>query len=1224
MIRSNLDIKLIALAILLIASGTIMLIIGRGTAIVQEKEDIEYNLTGELSRIQRDMVPVLEVVESTSDFMFEELNSIGQYPFFIFRAGRLAYWSDYRYVPEYKSIRGNYRYRFINDLRKSYLVRRWEIANKALEVYAILPLYTGYKIENDYIKSSCNPSVFPIQNVTLGSINSVKGDLICLGEDNCLFKVVIDDSRQLPLTSSPLNIWIILTGTVLLVIVLFRLSNWLSRSGQTYFGLAALIVSLLALRGAMLSLSFPHSFTESTLFESSYFASSDFNPSLGDLFINICCFCLVGFYLFYNQESFLKSVPTKPKVLREWIMPVLFIGLGLLIFHFEFLIFQTLYHNSQLTFDINQSLGFDIGRIVGFSIILLFITTIFFAFHALFMIVQASNLSRIAFLLRVFIAAFLFSIVNFSIAQEFLASLIIGITVLLLVHFTGLFKSVKKLKYRTFLYFFIFMIGGAALGSIAVYDFEKEASYKKKKRFANQLLIQNDNLAEFLLDEANGKIKNDVFIQSRMSSPFLSKEIVETKIRQVYLSNYFDKYDIDIYLYNSSGRPFSSLPVSLTPGQFDNFNSYATSYPDIYFINSPNAEASKRYLNRIEIKKRGLVVGYVIIDLNLKRIIPESVYPELLVDHRLLMPYQNNNYSYAIFRGNVIQYSSGDFNYELDFRKSLFSEPQLYESTIKSKGFWHTALKDVDSKIIVISSDDHPFTDVFSNFSFLFLSQVFLILIVSGIYSIYFALQTENLNYSAKIQLYLNLAFFMPLIAVSFTTLSLINSSFEKEVNQEYFKKAESISNNVSDDLNNYVSHVSVDPEELRSKLTEVSKYSGADVNLFNIKGRLIASSQPQIFENDLLSEYINPEALSQIKEKGKNSYILQEFVGSLIYNTTFFAVKSFQKGELIGIVSIPYFKSEYNLEQSQITVLTNVINVFTVVFIIFLIISYLASNWLTFPLRFITQKLKRTTLTGSNEPLTWEAEDEIGLMVGEYNKMLENLDQSKRALAKSEKESAWREIAQQVAHEIKNPLTPMKLTLQHLSRKIRDEDKEGDMKRPLNTLLQQIETLNDIASSFSTFAKMPIPEQERYELVHIVRNTVSLHKSNKGVNIGLQIDAEPVYTLGDEQLMGRIINNIILNAIQASEENEAHIGFKLASVGNNRVRLEITDSGSGIRKEVRAKVFIPNFSTKERGSGIGLAIAKHGVEHAGGKIWFETEVGKGTSFFIELSTEEQ
>ncbi|MEM1406421.1 MAG: hypothetical protein AAGG59_06575, partial [Bacteroidota bacterium] len=937
MIISNLDIRLIVFAILLIASGTIMLIIGQGTAIVQEKEDIEYNLTRELSRIQRDMVPVLEAVESTSDFTFDELNSIGQYPFFIFRAGRLAYWSDYRYVPEYKSIRGNYRYKFINDVRKSYVVRRWEIADKALEVYAILPLYTGYKIENDYIKSSCNPSVFPIQNVMLGSINSAKGDLICLGEDNCLFKVVIADSSQPPLTSSPLNIWIILAGTVLLVIVLFRLSTWLSRRGQTYLGLAALIASLLALRGVMLSLSFPHSVTESTLFQSSYFASSDFNPSLGDLFINICCFCLVGFYLFYNKETFLTSVPTKPKVLTDWIMPVLFIGLGLLIFHFEFLIFQTLYHNSQLTFDINQSLGFDVGRIVGFSIILLFIASIFFVFHVLYMAVQASSLSQIAFLLRVLIAALLFSAVNFSIAQEFLASLIVGVTVLLLVHFTGLFKSVNKLKYRTFLYFFIFMIGGAALGSIAVYDFEKEASYKKKKRFANQLLIQNDNLAEFLLAEANSKIKNDRFIQSRMSSPFSSKEIVKTKIRQEYLSNYFDKYDIDIYLYNSSGQPFNNLPISLTPGQFDNFNSYATSYPDIYFINSPSAEASKRYLNRIEIKKRGLVVGYAIIDLNLKRIIPESVYPELLVDHRLLMPYQNNNYSYAIFRGNAIQYSSGDFNYQLDFQRSLFSEPELYESTIKSEEYWHTALRDVDSKTIVISSDDHPFTDVFSNFSFLFLLQVFLILIVSGFYFIYFALQPENLNYSAKIQLYLNLAFFMPLIAVSFTTLSLINSSFEKEVNQEYFKKAESISNNVSDDLNNYVSHVSVDPEELRSKLTEVTKYSGVDVNLFNIKGKLIASSQPQIFENDLLSDYINPEALSQIKEKCKNSYILQESVGSLKYNTTFFAVKSFQKGELIGIVSIPYFKSEYNLEQSQITVLTNVINVFTLVFIIFL-----------------------------------------------------------------------------------------------------------------------------------------------------------------------------------------------------------------------------------------------------------------------------------------------
>ena len=272
-------------------------------------------------------------------------------------------------------------------------------------------------------------------------------------------------------------------------------------------------------------------------------------------------------------------------------------------------------------------------------------------------------------------------------------------------------------------------------------------------------------------------------------------------------------------------------------------------------------------------------------------------------------------------------------------------------------GFWHTGVKDASGRVIVISSDDHPFSDIVSNFSFLFLVQVFTILVFTGLYALYFSLQNESLNYSAKIQLYLNIAFFLPLFAVSATTLSLINSSFESEVNYEYYKKAESISTNVSEDLNNYVNDITADPEELRTELAQISKYSGADVNLFNTQGRLIASSQPLIYENDLLSSYINPVAYSLIRESRENAHILEESVGELNYNTTFFAVRSFDKGNLIGIVSIPYFQSEYNLEQSQITVLTNVINVFTFVFIVFLVVSYMAAKWLTFPLRFYYPK---------------------------------------------------------------------------------------------------------------------------------------------------------------------------------------------------------------------------------------------------------------------------
>ena len=1220
--------KLLLLSIPFLLIGAVFHVVDREETeflVEDEVELISNRLSKEVLDLQRRMIPVLELLEQDPKFQFNQVNRFAGHLFYIYRSGSLVYWSDYRFVPDYRLVRGQYEYKFIRSQRKQFVARKWEIVNSDLEVFALLPIYSGYKIENDFVTSLYNPDIFMDQQVFVSNIEDTGGEAVCLNGDNCLFRVTLaEDYLRSRHSASGWIIFFYSTGFALLIAGLYFLVEALVKK-SLWLGSLLMFGSLLLVRLFMLWIGFPGDMTDDTLFDSRYFASSRFNRSLGDLLINLGCLSLVCLYVFRNhQNAFRNEMWQDRSQTMRLLLGGLVAGFGLLMFHVKYLVFQTLYHNSQVTFDINRTLGFDGNRIVAFVIFLALMLSIFFVFHSVYEAVHRLFSKRRHFILAVGIGALLFSAINLFLQQVSWPALFVGSGVYLVLSITKLPASMATLKYTTFLYFFVYIIGGGLLGAISIYQFENEREVERKKRFASQLLIENDNLGEFLLHEASGKIKQDLFIQSRMSSPFLSKEIVKAKIRQVYLSNYFDKYDIDIYLYNSAGRSLESTSQGLTPEEIQRFDGedYKTSYDGIYFINNLGGDVSKRYINFIEIKKRGITVGYIIIDLLLKRIIPESVYPELLVDHRFLTPYQNANYSYAVFENSNVTYSSGDFNYLLDFNKGLLTDPMLYKRSLMDDGFWHTGVKDANGRIIVISSDDHPFSDIVSNFSFLFLVQVFTVLVFTGLYALYFSLQNESLNYSAKIQLYLNIAFFLPLFAVSATTLSLINSSFESEVNYEYYKKAERISTNVSEDLNNYVNDITADPEELRTELAQISKYSGADVNLFNTQGRLIASSQPLIYENDLLSSYINPVAYSLVRESRENASILEESVGKLSYNTTFFAVRSFDKGALIGIVSIPYFQSEYNLEQSQITVLTNVINVFTVVFIIFLIISYMAAKWLTFPLRFITQKLKKTTLTGLNEPLSWDADDEIGLMVGEYNRMLDNLEDSKKALARSEKESAWREIAQQVAHEIKNPLTPMKLTLQHLNRKLVATGGEENMNRPINTLLQQVQTLDDIASSFSSFAKMPIPEHERYELTHVVKNAVSLHHARKNLDIDLQIEVEPVYTIGDEQLMGRIINNLLLNAIQAMGEDRQEISVILGKVGERKVRLEVKDNGVGIADEIHNKIFIPNFSTKETGSGIGLAIAKHGVEHAGGKIWFETEIGRGTSFFIELPSE--
>jgi nitrogen fixation/metabolism regulation signal transduction histidine kinase len=240
---------------------------------------------------------------------------------------------------------------------------------------------------------------------------------------------------------------------------------------------------------------------------------------------------------------------------------------------------------------------------------------------------------------------------------------------------------------------------------------------------------------------------------------------------------------------------------------------------------------------------------------------------------------------------------------------------------------------------------------------------------------------------------------------------------------------------------------------------------------------------------------------------------------------------------------------------------------------------------------------------------------------------MVAALAESAEKLSRSERESAWREMAQQVAHEIKNPLTPMKLSLQFLQKAIaeRRPNAEELIGRISQTLITQIDVLSDIATSFSTFTNLPAMRPERLDVAAILRRCAALYQpddTDGTLALRLPPDAESgcYVVFADENLLVRTFNNLLINARQAVPEGrEPHIGVSLTAAEAGTVRVAICDNGAGIPEDVREKVFVPNFTTKETGSGIGLAVAKRGIESAGGQIWFETRVGEGTDFFIEL-----
>jgi len=753
-----------------------------------------------------------------------------------------------------------------------------------------------------------------------------------------------------------------------------------------------------------------------------------------------------------------------------------------------------------------------------------------------------------------------------------------------------------------------------------VRHFMVEKSAESQFKFASNYLIGRDVLGEYLLNESVKRIGNDAFIQGRLNNPFLAKSPIRQKILRVYLNSYFDRYESRIYLYNSMGEPLDNSSV-VTLSSFSNQiqnESNRTEYEGIYFIQPSDIDSNKRYLVLVPINRLDVLIGYVLLDLSLKRVIPQNVYPELLVDRRFAEFFENKDRSFSFIKDSKIVSSFGSFNYERDLDHSILNEAELYTNGIIKNGFFHTGIEDATGQVAIITSSAYPSFYVLTNFSFFFVLGVLVLMVMLLFYGFVSWYKGYRVNYAARIQLYIYLSFSLPLFVATITTLNRVSNSAEQELNVSFESNARNLRDGILSSVTEFFKG-SITREELENVLLDKAKVTNLDITFYDRAGKYVASSQPLMFENQILSPLMDRAVWEKISNDGFTSIIHEERIGSLQFNNCYVTLKSPDSGVLLGALSVPFFDSVSSLEETQVSVLSNFLTVFTIIFILFSILSFYVVDSLTFPLRFITRILSRTTLSGNNQPLEWKSNDEIGMMVSEYNKMVHNLEQSKVDLARSQKESAWREIAKQVAHEIKNPLTPMKLTLQQMEYQLMlhklDDEKA---RKSINTLLTQVDILNEIASSFSAFARMPAPILTKMDLVGLLKKSVDLYSDYEGGTVVFTSSIDSATVLGDEQLFNRIFSNIILNGLQSGKIHEVRVTVNLV-LENSVYLITIRDNGSGIPPEMSDRIFIPYFSTKQSGSGLGLAISKQGIEQSGGEIWFESKPENGTTFFIKF-----
>jgi len=455
------------------------------------------------------------------------------------------------------------------------------------------------------------------------------------------------------------------------------------------------------------------------------------------------------------------------------------------------------------------------------------------------------------------------------------------------------------------------------------------------------------------------------------------------------------------------------------------------------------------------------------------------------------------------------------------------------------------------------------------------------------------------------------------LVTVSLLFINKLNTNKNNEILSE---KLNSVLIDVESRYGTFPTFEAVPREELSDLLLNLSNTYFTDINIYNSDGFLLASSRDQIFREGMIAEQISTKSARLLMVDKKSFFIERENIGSYAFLSAYTPVRNFDN-HLLGYLNLPYFAKQEEIRREISGLISAFANIYIIMIAITVLMALLLARYITKPLQQIGKQFSRVKIGNKNAKIDWTRKDEIGSLVEEYNLMIDKMEQSAELLARSERESAWRLMARQVAHEIKNPLTPIKLSMQLLLRAWDDKAPDWDirLKRFSQTLIMQIDTLSSIATEFSDFAQMPEPQIQQFDIIPIVQQSVSLFRDQSDCEISFETKLQECVIKSDPNQILRVFNNLIKNALQAiPDDRQGIIRIKLVITGDS-CAISFQDNGTGIAGDQQTRIFSPNFTTKTAGMGLGLAMVKNIIDNSAGRIWFETVPGKGTTFFVSL-----
>lgn len=596
-----------------------------------------------------------------------------------------------------------------------------------------------------------------------------------------------------------------------------------------------------------------------------------------------------------------------------------------------------------------------------------------------------------------------------------------------------------------------------------------------------------------------------------------------------------------------------------------------------------------------------------------KPIAPEGFgFPQLLQESNSQRPY---DYSVANYRDNILVYKYGKYIYP-----NFFSEQKGKDQTFNYlQGYKHYTIRYGENDALVISTPRKGWSELTAPFAVFFLALMIPYLLI------YWVLRPKEDRKSRSFRQKMQ-SVVLYTLAISFLAIGPVSVIYMRSVyNQKTITTQFETTRTLSIEMENHLDLAAMIRENSRDTWTEILQQYGdaffTDLNLYHLDGTLIATTRPEINELNLQAALMNAEAYQQMHRNKALYFTHEEHLGKGKYESAYIPMTDIS-GNTLAYLNTPYFSSATELHKEIQNFVLTYINIILILLGIALIFVLSITKRLTQPLTLIQNKMRDIKIDQKNEPIEWQGNDEIGALIKQYNQLIVELEKSAAELRRTTAESAWRGVARQVAHEIKNSLTPMRLSVQMLQRSMEkgDANLEEKMRRTSATLIEQIDALSDIASSFSTYAKLPENHPQPLNLAELIANIIHLYDHEENIRFSFHFDESQDHTfVGDKTNLNSAIGNIVKNATQAiGTKKDGQIKVDL-QVNETHFVIAIADNGKGIKEEDKDKVFLPNFTTKSGGSGVGLSLTYNIIQNHGGTITFESEENVGTKFTIEL-----